>query len=120
MGVAMLPTLYGMWPDACAFRVSTALAILPLQPPPKHQTKRTIFDLPSKGRGGEPILVLILSLAVGFHHSIILSTARTPVETEQMWKKKLSKGTHELHIFFVVFILLLLRSVCRLLYLFYC
>ena len=61
----------------CTFRFSTAVAKLPRQPPPDHLNKRIVFELPWGERGGEPILVSILCLAVCFHHSIILSTAQT-------------------------------------------
>ena len=68
----------GRGQTSCTFRFSTAVAMLPPQQPPEHLNKRTVFDLPSGGRGGEPILVPILCFAVCFNHSIILSTTRIP------------------------------------------
>ena len=53
--------------------------MVPPQRPPENPNNRTVFDLPPGGRGGDPILVPILCLAVCFKHSIILETARIPL-----------------------------------------
>ena len=68
----------GRGQTSCTFRFSTAVAMLKPQQPPGHRNERTVLDLPSRGREGEPISVPILCLAVSFKHSIILSTDRIP------------------------------------------
>ena len=69
--------------------------MLPLQQPPGHLNKRTVFDLPSGERGGEPILVPIsvpCRLLQSFHHPLNRSDH---VETEHNINIPLPAGKSE-------------------------
>ena len=65
----------GRGQTSCTFRFSTAVAKLPPQQLPEHLTKRTVFDLLSRGIGGEPILSPFRALLSA---SIIPSYSQSP------------------------------------------